>query len=724
MNIATVSSPRKATLKAGAARAAIVSGLAVGLIALTSVGGCNSSSGGSSSPDAGGTNVACSSNVGNSAGNPATITSGKTNTGMLCYQGVSNWFVITVPAGDTLLDVSAGYPANVTTPVDLDVKVYFQTNSTTLTLVQELEASNQGDAGSNGPGEIKTTLLVAKPGQYFIQASDAHNQSFDQTNAYSLTVGYAVDPDTHEPNDTTALAKPADGKPGWLAYQGDLDIFTTTAASASDLLALGIVNPASAHSAVDYTVTDSSGTTLAEGSAPPSAKTYSTALAISAAGQFYVTLSSPTGTIPDRTAADGYTLTFSTMTNPDTVPNHSIATAVCPGGGGSGPCTMAYTGSGPITLPPQMSFLSVPGQADFYRVDVTSGAALVLEMDLTSSTTTVQYALDLLTPDPASACQSDSDCKALDEPCMSDNDCELSHACLTAGQYNFCPTQGVACQLCEGSGLCIPNANGSGGGLCAAAQFLTSFSPGQPPSGAANVSTAQPLFSNATSYYVRVHDATYTNYDDTNPYTLTLKMEPEPDPYDQSTTAAQRNNFYNPYPTSMTDRTPDKARAVPLTLAQAESGITGFISYQTDEDWFSFESPCDPDAGVANCGIDFQWIQPVSNVKVAIFILDAASLLPAESMAYSGTVPPASPQTGNLDNSSCSTCSFGTVGKMAYVLISDIKEQAWDYSSGGKYSFKISSVTEGCPSVCNGAGNGSTCISQCAATNMCCPTLQ
>ncbi len=719
MNTATVSSRRKTRLKAGAALTAIVSGLAVGVFVLVPLGGCNSSSGGSSSGDAG-TNVACSSNVGNSSGNPATIESGKTNTGMLCYQGVSNWFVITVPAGSTLLDVSAAYPPNVSTMVDLDVKVFFQTNSTTLTQVQELTAQAQADAGAGGPGSIQTTLLVSKPGQYFIQVSDAHNQAFDQTNSYSLTVGYASDPDTHEPNDTPAAAKPADGKPGWLAYLGDLDVFTTMA-SGSDLLALSIVNPASAPAPISYSVTDSTGATLGQGSAPASAKTFSTTLAVSKAGAYYVTLSSPAGTVPYRGMSEGYTLTFTTITNPDTVNNHSIATAVCPGGGGSGPCTMAYTGSA-LTLPPQMSFLSVPGQADFYRVDVTSGAALVLEMDLTSSTSTVQYALDLLTPDPGSACQTDSDCTALDQPCMADTDCELSHACLAAAQNKFCPTSGVACQLCEGAGLCIPN--GSGGGVCAASQFLTAFSPGQKPSGAANVSTAQPLFSNSTSYYVKVHDATYTNYDDTNPYTLTLKMVPEPDPYDRSTTAAQRNNFYNPYPTAMTDRTPDKMRAIPLTLAQAESGVTGFISYQTDEDWFSFQSPCDPEAGATNCGIDFQWLQPVSNVKVAIFVLDPSSLLPAESMAYSGTVPPASPQTGKLDNSSCSSCSFGTLGKMAYVLISDIHEKAWDYGNSAQYGFKISAVTPGCPAVCDGSGNGSTCVSECAAKNTCCPMLQ
>jgi hypothetical protein len=714
MNIVTASSPRKSALGAGAA--ALVFALTVVLVVLAPLQGCSSSSGSSSSD--GGATVSCSSNVGNSSGNPVTITSGQTNTGMLCYQGVSNWFVIDVPAGNTLLDVAAGYPATAMTQVDLDIKVYFHTNSTTLTLVQDLLASTEADAGT-GPGAIKTTLLVATPGQYYIQAADAHNQNSDQTNSYSLTVGYATDPDTHEPNDTTAMAKPADGKPGWLAYQGDLDVFSTSAASASDLLALGIVNPASAPAPISYVVTDSSGATLATGSAPPSAKTFSTVLEITKAGTCYVTLSYPAGTVPSRAASDGYTLTFGSMSNPDTIDNHTIATAVCPGGG-SGPCTMAYTGS-PITLPPQMSFLSVPGQSDYYRVDVTSGAALVLEMDLTSSSSTVQYALDLLTPDPGSACQTDSDCKALDQTCTKDTDCELSHSCLAAGQSQFCPTSGVACQLCEGAGLCIPN--GSGGGVCAAAQFLSAFSPGQKPSGAANVSTAQPLFSNATSYYVRVHDATNVNYDDKNPYTLTLKMVQEPDPYDQSTTAAQRNNFYNPYPTAMTDRSPDKMRAVPLTLAQAEAGVTGFISYQTDEDWFSLPAFCNPDGGT-NCGIDFQWVQPVSGVKVAVFILSADTLLPEESFAYSGTVPPASPVTGNLDNSTCSSCSFGTVGKGVYVQITDIHEKAWDYSSGAKYSFKVTSVTPGCPSVCNGAGNGSMCISQCAAMNTCCPMLQ
>ena len=676
---------------------------------------CKSSSGGSSS-DGGTTLYNCSSNVGSTSGSAATITSGQSYQSMICYEGTSNWYHITVPAGETLLDISAGYAPGVVTQVDLQLKVFFMTNSTTLTQVQSLLAPANGDAGV---GTINTTVLVEQPGDYYIQAADAHNTGFDATNAYTLVVTNAADPDSHEPNDTTAAAKASDSKPGYLAYLGDLDVFKTSIASASDLLTLTIANPKSAPAPVDYQIT-TSGMVVAEGSAPPQATPFNTVLPVTSTGTYYVTLSYPTGTIPDRRTADGYTLSFGTMPNPDPTDSHTISTAVCPGGGGTGPCSMAYAGS-TVSLPPQKGFISVPGQRDFYRVDVASGAALVLQMVLASTTTTIKYALDLLTPDPNSACQSDSDCSAINLPCTKNTDCELSHACLPAAQSKFCPTAGVACTLCEGASICIPS--GSSGGVCGISQYLSAYTPGAKPSGAANVSSAQPLFSTG-SYYVVVHDVTYTNYDETNPYTLTLTMAPEPDPNDQSTTAANRNNFYDPYPTSMTDRTPDKARAIPISAAQLTAGVTGYISYQSDEDWFSFASPCGgADAGGSYCGIDFEGTQPVSNVKFAFFVDDSSTLLPQESFAYSGTVPPASAMTASLDNSSCSTCSFGVPGKTYYLQITDLHEKAWDYSNGAKYSFKVSNVTTGCPGVCNG-GDGGTCVSQCAAAGTCCPTLQ
>ena len=261
---------------------------------------------------------------------------------------------------------------------------------------------------------------------------------------------------------------------------------------------------------------------------------------------------------------------------------------------------MAFSGTA-VTLPTETSYITVPGQRDYYRLDVTSGAALVLQIKLTAAASTpVKYAVDLLTADPGSACQVDTDCVALNQPCTyavndagvsTTTDCELSHACLPAGNYGFCPSSSVQCSLCQGAGVCIPNASG-GGGLCAIPQYLSAFDPTGKLVGGSTVSTAQPLFSNAT-YYVHVHDASYQNTDLKNPYSLALMMVPEPDVNDQSTIAADRNNFYDPYPGAFSVETPNKARAVDITSQlTADQPVTGYISYQADDDWYKFQHPC------------------------------------------------------------------------------------------------------------------------------------
>jgi hypothetical protein len=679
------------------------------------ISACKSNS--SVSPaDAGGTApppADCSANASGASGDAVALTSAQSVSGRICYAGKANWYHLAVPAGSTLLDVTAGYPPGVVTPVRLDVKVFTKTNDTSLTQLQELRAPAQSDAGLSS---IATTLLVPGAGDYYVEVADAQGSGVDPANGYTLSVSSAADPDSHEPNDSPAAAKPTDSKPGYLAYLGDVDVFSIAVANATDLVMLNLSVPAAAPAPVNYQITSTSGAVVASGSVGPTKTPLDTVFPVSGAGTYYLSLSYPPGTPPGRAPGNAYTVTLGTTADPDTAPHHTIATATCPGGG-SGPCTMAYSGTA-VSLPAQTGYIAVPGQRDLYRVDVTSGAALVLQMDLTSSSSTVKYAVDLLTPDPASSCKVDSDCTALDQPCTQDSDCELSHACLPPGQYKFCPNGGVSCRLCGGAGLCIP---GSSGGVCAASQYLSAYVPAGAPTGGPSVSSAQPLFTEG-AYYVSVHDATYTGYDDTNSYTLKLKMVPEPDPNDRSSTPAGRNNFYNPYPTATTDRTPNKQRAVPLTAAQLQAGVTGYISYQTDEDWYVFSSPCDSADAGATCGIDFQWTQPASAVKVALFVLDENTLLPQESFAYSGSVPPPAPVLGNFDNSSCSSCSFGNTGKKYYMQVTDIHEQAWDYGSAGEYSFKVSSVTAGCPGVCSGGGG--SCVSQCVASNTCCPQLQ
>jgi hypothetical protein len=693
------------------------------LVVLGAVG-CNSKN--ATSPE-GGTNVPCPANVATTSGGAESLTSGTKVPGKICYEKTSIWYVIKVPAGNTLLGISAAYEASANTTVQLDVKVYFEISSTKLEQLDELIAPGGADGGADA---IDTTIHAVQPGSYYLQVADAHGMNFDATNAYSLTATYAVDPDSHEPNDTTAQAKPSDTKPGWLAYLGDLDIFETTVAGTNELLTLTLGNPMDAPSAIDYKITDSAGNELFENQALPQKAPFTTTLAVTAPGKYYVTLSQPTNATPSHDPSAAYTLSFGSRSNPDTLDNHTLKTAACPGGG-TGPCTMAFSGS-TVKLPAETSYISVPGQRDFYRVDVASGAAALLNIKLTSSSATpVKYAVDLLTPDPSSTCMADADCEALNHPCSFNvddagvsltTDCELSHACLPAGKYGFC-SAGHSCSLCQGAGLCIPANGGTFPGVCAAPQYLSAFSPMGTKTGGPTVTTTQPLFSNGP-YFVNVHDDSYANVDLTHPYTLTLELDPEPDTYDKSTVATSRNNFYNPYPSSMDDQSPNKKRAVDIT-SQLMSGtpVTGWISYETDNDWFSFQHPC---PGM-NCALKFTWDQPgPSPVQVAFYMLnDDLSL--HESFAYSGmpTTTLTGPVPGTFDNQSCKECSFASAeagggGTYVYYLrIADVTQKHWDYTPSGKYTFTVTKGPDGCPSACNQGTSPPGCYCYCASSKSC-----
>jgi hypothetical protein len=483
-----------------------------------------------------------------------------------------------------------------------------------------------------------------------------------------------------------------------------------------------------ASATINYEITSSTGTVLFQDVAPPQETALSTTLSVDAAGTYYVTLSYPAGAVPSHATSSAYTLAFASASNPDTLDNHTMATAACPGGGPmGGPCTMAFTGA-QVTLPAETSYISVPGQHDFYRVDVTSGAALVLGMNLTSAASTpVKYAVDLLTTDPNSPCTVDTDCEAMNQKCdymVNDagvsvtDQCELSHQCLPAGNYKFCGGS-TACSLCQGAGLCTP------AGFCAVPQYLSAFTPSGLTQGGPNVSTAQPLFSNQP-YYVNVHDVSYSHVDLKNSYTLSLVMAPEPDANDHSTNAAQRNNFYNPYPSSFDDVSPNKALAVPIgDITTTGQTITGYLSYQSDNDWYSFQHPC---PGM-NCAISFAYIQPVSNAHIAFYVLND-DLSVHETFGYDGkpiTLP--MPYHGLFDNQSCSECSFAssTVSDGGpytyYIRIADVTQKDWDFTSAGEYSLTITKGPDGCPDACNvpKGSDPAGCYCYCAA-DMGCPS--
>ena len=253
--------------------------------------------------------------------------------------------------------------------------------------------------------------------------------------------------------------------------------------------------------------------------------------------------------------------------------------------------------------------------------------------------------------------------------------------------------------------------------------YLSAFDPTGKLVGGSTVSTAQPLFSNAT-YYVHVHDASYQNTDLKNPYSLALMMVPEPDVNDQSTIAADRNNFYDPYPGAFSVETPNKARAVDITSQlTADQPVTGYISYQADDDWYKFQHPCPGQ----NCELAFTWTQPgPSTVQVAFYMLNDDLTL-HESFAYTGspTTSLSAPVVSSFDNQSCSQCSFASStvsdgGPYTYYLrVADVSQKNWDFTSTGQYSVTVKKGADGCPAACSQGTSPAGCYCYCASQNTC-----
>lgn len=633
--------------------------------------------------------------------------------GSICPRGDRDWYVFDVPPGSNLLDVSASYSGSLT-KVKLFARLY---GADGVTPVERGEVDDTTPA--TGTTSISTTLRVAQPGRHYLEVGDIQDKSADPRNSFVLTVGFAADPDSHEPNDSTSDAKVPDSAPGFFAFRGDVDVYRVTATDS--LLRMTIDNPAAARSAIDYQVTKADGTVLAKGAAPPAATPSEAVRALGSAGEYFVTLSYPESSQPDRRPEAGYRITLESVKEPDQnespVRNDDGATATCPGGG-EGPCTMAFSGA-KVDLPAQHGFIASVGDRDMFRVDATGGVPAVLEADLSAGRTPLQLGLTFLAPHAESPCNDGSECTAINVPCKSDSDCELSHKCLNEDNYKFCKTP--PCRLCEGSGACVPLAASTGPRVCAATQYTTRDTDGGMSvdgTGKNRVRTAQPIFSDGPMYVV-VHDFQGQRYDLTTGYDLSLRVVPEPDPNDQGVVASDRNNFYDPYPAQSSDLRPNRSRAKDITAEiNAGTAVTGYLSYQGDEDWYSFSHPC---AG-ADCGLVFEFVQPGPSEVRPAFILRKESMEMHESWTYTGATAPkdlGGPVTETFGDGDCRECSFAAkeYSGRYYLQVRDVGADNWDFRAEGKYTFRLKSKTTGCPAQCSEWAGQCGCF--CASLNQC-----
>lgn len=686
------------------------------LSAVLASAGCGSSKKEDENLDADVTTNGCQVDPSKGADTAVPLAVGEKAVGMLCPRADQDFFAVTVASGTNLLDVNASYPSALS-KVALQVRLY---EADGVTQVPNASASD-ADA-SDGKNAVATTFAVPKPGAYIVRVSDATDANSDSVNSYVLQVAGAADPDTHEPNDVIAQAKAADGVPGYFSALGDVDIYQITIANAGSLLQMKVSNPATAKASIAYEIMDAAQTLLATGEVPPAATPADLTRPAPKTGQLLIALHYPASSTPDRRPEAAYTIALAEIaeSDPNDAPprNDTPGTASCLAGASS-PCAATFSGAA-AAFKTQTGTIGSRGDRDYFLARATAAPG-VIEATLRAPATTMDLALDIMIPNLTSPCKTDADCKVYAGACTSDDDCELSHHCIDA-KAGACAT--TTCRQCAAAGVCLALPDSPGQSACGVTIYSTLDSDGGAKTGADGFNTlrtAQPVFT-AGPVYVVVHDNKDDQYDPALMYSLDVQIAPEPDPMD-NLDAASRNNFYNPYPLQSTDLEPSQKRAKDIT-AQITAGtpIEGYISYQSDEDWFWFPHPCPG----TNCGLVFEWIQPGSSPVRPVFFLRRDDLGLHESWTYTGTLPVVAPITAIFGDGDCTECSFasarhtasGTTPYKYYLQVRDSGADDWDFSANGRYQFRLTTVTPGCPASCS-EGAAGVCECFCKAQNMC-----
>jgi len=688
--------------------------------------GCHGSKKSSESLDADATTGACVADLSTGPESATPLALDSKAVGMVCPPGDQDFYAVQVGAGMNLLDVDLAYPAF--NKVSLRAVLY---QADGVTEVPNGLASDSNT--SDGKSAVVTTFSVPKPDAYLLRVDDAKGTGADNVNSYVLQVSAAADPDTHEPNDSAAQAKPADGQPGFFSSAGDVDVYSVTLAPTDGLLKLVVSNPLAAKAEIDYEVADSAGKLLGTGQVPPAATPLDLTQAAPATGTLFVSFHYPTGSAPDRQPEAGYTVTLAGLPETDAneipIRNDTPATATCLAGAGS-PCAATFASS-LVSFKTQTGSIGSRGDRDLFFFRATAAPAVV-EAVLRIPSTPMDIALDVLEPDLATPCTKDSDCKVLAGSCQTDDDCELSHHCVAASA-GACAT--TTCRQCLGAGLCLALPDNPGKSACGVTLYTVRDADGTATGsdGLNLLRTAQPVF-NVGPVYLVVHDSEDNQYDRAASYTLDVRVAPEPDPMDNSTDPAARNNYYNPYPLQTTNLEPNQARAKDIN-AQITAGtsVSGYISYQSDEDWFWFNHPCPG----KDCGLVFEWVQPGPSAVRPVFMMRRSDLVLHESWTYSGTMPTTAPITDNFGDGDCTECSFASAKHVAssatdaaspaapykyYLQVRDAGADDWDFSTDGRYQFRLKTVTPGCPASCSEDPSGQ-CGCYCKAQNRCPPAL-
>lgn len=486
--------------------------------------------------DAGNQPVDCTQDSNYSVDTAEAIVAGEPRQGTLCQKNDEDFYSLQTGPDDHILELHL-WNETTFTNVDLQAAVY--------------NASGEGITGMvltapNGAGtvtDIRSAFTVQPGTVYYIGVRDALHDEHDPQNPYFLEITLLAEPDSHEPNN--AVETPTTGAcngqtvTGLIASTGDEDWYRCTASGKPARLKikleagaeLGWVPILRVGFADQQTILDRELTPLGDGSFG-----YDGAIAVvrteadnsirAAEGEVFIQVRSGDPSAYNHEATGAYQLTLSTDTGPgaDTEPAERNDTA--------GSATSISVSPGNQTA--ATGFLATFGDVDWYKIDAPGDeAAYYAEV-------TLELPADGAVPPDRNLDRVGSKIEiyAARLHVSNTNSLEVVTGCTPAGTYvhtlNPCATTGIDDQ-CSGAHADLNRLRCLPGPFCGHMQQSEIIMQG------ASETRVPMAATHKTSVAIRRNFPTFVAvsqfqgddyYHEQQPYTLTVKMEADPDAFE------------------------------------------------------------------------------------------------------------------------------------------------------------------------------------------------
>lgn len=636
----------------------------------------------------------------------------KTAEGLICPVTDHDWYRLTVPEGDHLLDVNL-YATGPGSPIQPTYVVYGMPCDDAC-----LEACAGQPEGCTGcctaraaplPSEVGGEITVQhclEPGDYYIVIRDQNDDGSDwrtPRGIYRLTVSSSPDPDASEPNDgpdsAVALAAGSTAR-GAIACRGDQDWYAVEGVGENQILGVQLDVPIAGYQPQVRIVapddTQLGALTNAAGTIEPT--TLSGTYVVPAPGRYYVVVGDDDNGEADSAAT--YALTVTLIDNNDPYePNNTAVeaeeNAVIDG--------LSCGASWSSASRPNAN-LAATNDIDVFQVNLSGCANGILEATVTFDGPPdpgLEPSVRIVRAHTETPCAVDSDCRDLMIPCAVDDDdpdaaqldcsgfgnnclgdvCAGASMCLPGSvcganvierHPNFCGADGT----CHGPEGAMRNRRCADNGDCAAQDLISTAIPiGRGPGG--TTSAIDRLF-------VVVSDFGSNAADPSLSYTLQIRTRADPDTHEP-------NELYNPF--LSTDEGGTREDTLAKVANWTGTCVTGTLSYERDRDWFVLPNPCPG----TNCTFSVSYDVDAGPVEAYVYASGAWDNLTNLDPEADAASNPA--RSGSLGGSGDCLPSNSNLDDPIYIVVRDMDLNR-DFSADQSYSVCFSGITAGCGAPC------------------------